>query len=222
VIAVWTRFFPLTLQLQKFIHEEKSIGRVTRVIVDFGLETPLKEQPVGSRVSNLPLGAGVLLDIGVYSLTWASLALNDPSHPEDTDVEVSSALSSNRGIDELATVVLNYPRKLAQAICTASYLAKSDPEFGRIEGEEGSIQIIGRTASKPSSLILRRKGEEAQRFDVGVDGMGFFYEADAVARCIRSGQRECEVMPLRESLRVMRLLDEVRRQNGMRYPQDDE
>jgi hypothetical protein len=46
-----------------------------------------------------------------------------------------------------------------------------------------------------------------------------FYEADACARAIREGRLEAERCPLEESLLVMEVMDEVRRQNGFRYPE---
>jgi hypothetical protein len=46
-----------------------------------------------------------------------------------------------------------------------------------------------------------------------------FYEADACARAIRDGKLEAERCTLAESLLVMEIMDEVRRQNGFRYPE---
>jgi predicted dehydrogenase len=208
--------------LQKLIHEDNSIGLVHRVFADFGLDMPLEKQPEGSRLSDLSLGAGSLLDIGVYSLTWAHLALHDPEDDEE-DVTVAAALTFNDdGVDEIANVILNYTSKDAQAVCTSTYLSKTDPEFCRIEGSKGSIHVLGRTASKPSSLLVKRKGEEMQRYDFAVEGWGFFYEQDAVAKAIKAGQKESEIMTWAESLRVLGVLDEVRRLGGLKYPQDEE
>ena len=214
--AVWTRFFPLALELQRILHTEHAIGRVTRAVIDFGLDMPLDKQPAGSRLVDPALGGGALLDIGIYPLTWASLIFPEEVNGEP---EVASSLTLNKGVDEIASVILRY-KSGAQAVCTASYLHKTDAEFGRIEGTEGSIIISGKAAAKPNSLILKVKGqpEKVIRFDF--EGWGFFYEADAVAKDVKAGKSESDVLPLKETLRMMRLMDKIRQQNGLTYPQD--
>ena len=49
-------------------------------------------------------------------------------------------------------------------------------------------------------------------------GWGMFWEADECARCIRDGKGESEVLGLEESVVIMKVMDEVRRQNGLVYP----
>jgi len=44
------------------------------------------------------------------------------------------------------------------------------------------------------------------------------YEAAEVGRCLRAGALESAVMPLDETLTIMRTLDRVRAQIGLRYP----
>mgnify|MGYP001658458245 CR=1 FL=1 len=72
---MWTRFMPLTVQLLQLIHREKVIRDVHRVFCDFGLVMDLDSLPATSRLKDPALGAGTLLDIGVYSLTWGLLGL---------------------------------------------------------------------------------------------------------------------------------------------------
>jgi len=214
--AVWTRFFPLAFELQRLLHTEHAIGRVTRAAIDFGLDIPLEKQPTESRLVDPALGGGALLDIGIYPLTWASLIFPTNKNGEP---EVVSSMSLNKGVDEITSVILRY-KSGAQALCTASYLHKTDAEFGRIEGTEGSIVICGRAASKPNALILKVKGKPEKLIDFNFEGWGFFYEADAVARDIKAGKIESEVIPLSETLRMMKLMDKIRQQNGLKYPQD--
>lgn len=214
-------------KFQKLIHVDKAIGTPKRAVFDFGLDMPLQNASATSRLCDINLGAGSLLDIGIYTLAWAAMALHrnpsedNPASDEEEPI-VTSSLTLNRGIDEMSTVVLSYPKSQAQAICSSTYLYKSAAEFGRVEGTEGSIHIYGRVASRPNSLVLRRKGKEERVFDFDFHGWGFFYEADAVAKNIRKGEKENETMPLKETLRILTMIDQVRQQNGMKYPQDNE
>ena len=46
------------------------------------------------------------------------------------------------------------------------------------------------------------------------------YEAAEVMRCLRAGKLESDIMPLEESLRIMKTLDEIRKQWGLKYPME--
>jgi hypothetical protein len=48
---------------------------------------------------------------------------------------------------------------------------------------------------------------------------GLWWEADEVARCVRDGRAESQHMPLAESVVMMKVMDEARRQGGLVYPE---
>ena len=48
--------------------------------------------------------------------------------------------------------------------------------------------------------------------------MGWQFQVAEVARCVRAGALESEVMSHSDTLEVMRVLDEARRQLGVVYP----
>ena len=49
-------------------------------------------------------------------------------------------------------------------------------------------------------------------------GRGFFWEADEAGRCVRDGRLESEGLGWEESCVIMGVMDEVRRQGGIKYP----
>ena len=53
-----------------------------------------------------------------------------------------------------------------------------------------------------------------------LEGNGYNYEAAAVMTCLRAGELESKVMPLDESLEIMRTLDRIRAQWGLVYPME--
>lgn len=216
---------------------KKSIGEVQRFFVDFGNKMPLDTLPPDSRLKDPALGAGALLDIGVYALTYASIILGEwkvgKQHPEI--VRVVSSLDIVNGMDEANVVVLEYPSGTATAnktaICTSTFRYRGAEDFARIEGTKGNITIFGVAASVPGGFRVvegSRSGdgepdERSERtFTVEKpDGtMGFFWEADAVAEDIFNSRTENTTMPLDETLRMMKLMDDIRREAGLRYPQD--
>jgi dihydrodiol dehydrogenase / D-xylose 1-dehydrogenase (NADP) len=50
--------------------------------------------------------------------------------------------------------------------------------------------------------------------------MGFYFEANAVAGDVVGRRNENSVVPLQESVRMMKVMDEIRKQGGVVYPQD--
>jgi hypothetical protein len=51
--------------------------------------------------------------------------------------------------------------------------------------------------------------------------MGFYSEADAVAGDVIGGRNETSVVPLQDSVRIMKVMDEIRKQGGVVYSQDE-
>lgn len=237
--AVWTRFFPLFDALREEIIEKESIGEVQRFFMDFGNKMPLDTLPTNSRLKDPTLGAGALLDIGVYTLTYASIIMGDfrvgKQHPQLE--RVTSSLDVVNGMDEANVVVLDYPsagagtNRKKTAICSSTFRYRSAEDFARIEGTNGSIIIFGVAASMPTGFRIvsgpqpgfgeaDTRIERTYLVEKPEGTMGFFWEADAVAADIANGRTENATMPLDESLRMMRLMDQIRRQGGLLYPQD--
>lgn len=218
--AMWTRFYPLVQKVQALVHEDKAIGEVHRVFADFAMPMDIASKPATSRLKSLELGAGTLLDIGIYSLTWALLALEEPVDKQNQQQQpvVLAAQTLSDGVDVATSAVLNYPNG-RQGIMTSSALVKTPPTFCRIEGSQGTICVDGFT-SAPAFFTLTKNGGEPVKYEFERPGRGFYWEADAVAQDIAAGRKESRVMPWAETLRVMLLMDEIRRQGGGRFPQD--
>lgn len=53
------------------------------------------------------------------------------------------------------------------------------------------------------------------------NGAGMRYEADEVRKCIRSGKKRSEHVTHEESLLIARIEDEIRKQMGVKYPEDE-
>jgi predicted dehydrogenase len=231
--AMWTRFFPLVHTLQRLVHEEKAIGDVHRMFCDLGLDMDIASLGPESRLRNRALGAGTLLDICIYSLTWGLLML-DPKQGKEAEkprMVAVQTLSKEDEIDVATSILLLYPSTGRQGILTSTSMAKTPSTFCRIEGTEGYITVEGVSASAPSAFTLYPKAREGtstlesgpstKRYQVEHEGFGMFWEADSVALDITAGKTENAIMPWRETLQVMEMMDEVRRQGGARFPQDD-
>lgn len=231
--AMWLRFIPLVIELQRKLHEEKVIGDIRRVVCDFSMQMDVRDLGLESRLRNPSLGASSLLDIGIYPLSWALLSLDPSLGEQAAKLSVAGLQSLYEGVDVASAFLLHYPSTGRLAVLSCSTEAKTDRSFCRIEGTTGVIKVEGQAASHPVAFsIWRRAGPdvgdaiafdkpvETFRFDHPPGHMGYYYEADAVAVDISEGKLENARMPHAETIRVMKILDEIRRQGGAHFPQE--
>jgi predicted dehydrogenase len=190
------------------------------VFCDFSLDMKIESLGLDSRLKNPALGAGSLLDIGIYSLTWGLLALDPLIGAEAQEPRVIAAQTLADDIDVASSIILQYPAG-AQALLTSSLWSNTDQNFCRIEGTEGEIVVSGPGSSAPEKFVVHLKNERSKEYEFEKPGRGFYFEADAVALDIAAGRSQNAIMPWAETIRVMRILDEVRRQGGAKFPQDE-
>ncbi|KAI1088324.1 NAD(P)-binding protein [Rostrohypoxylon terebratum] len=216
--AMWTRFYPLTQKLLSLLHDEKVIGDIHRVFCDFSLNQDIASLGPESRLKNPALGAGTLLDIGIYSLTWGLLGPDAKTGDDACTPDIVAKQTLDNGIDIATSAILAYPNG-AQAIITSSSLFKTKPVFCTIQGSQGYVEIEGFT-SAPQNFTVYSADGSSKKYEFERPGRGFYWEADAVARDIAAKKTQNSIMPWSETLRVLGILDEIRRQGGARFPQD--
>lgn len=217
--AVWTRFIPAVLEIQRLIHKEKILGRVTRVFSD--LSFPFDKDP-SHRAFAPELGGGALLDIGIYALTWQMLTLYQHPDNERTPPEITSTFLKTplTGVDNSTVIIGNYEKLGAQGIATCSMDAKTHSSYAvLIQGEKGDIRVPPLTMN-PRKFSIELKDQQPHEKEFPIPGHGMFYEADAAARALRDGKKELDLCRLDEdSLVVMKIMDQVREKGGFRYPE---
>lgn len=229
--AMWLRHRPLVAELMKLLFEDKVIGDVFRMSSDFSLLVDIPSLPETSRYKDPKLGAGTLLDTGIYPLTWAILAL-DPNTPHNSEMpQILATQTHLHGVEVTSSVLIQYPSTGRQGLVTSTTMSGyREPVVCRIQGTEGHIDVEGTAPSHPLSFTVFRRKQgtksdkkddfESVKYDYPQIGRGFIYEADNTALDIAAGRKESSIMPWKETLRVMQIMDEIRRQGGTRYPQD--
>ncbi len=210
--AMWNRFLPSMIKLRDLV-KEGAVGEVRMVTADLGFRAEFNPE---GRMLNPHLAGGAFLDVGCYVVSFASMLLG-----EATQVTGLSHLGET-GVDEQSAIVLGYPGgRLAVLICS---VRTATPRNGYIFGTEGWIHLPG-TFAWTEKLELKPAGGKETVFRApikggGGKGSGLAYEAREVMRCLREGLTESPTMPLDESLAIMRTLDELRRQAGLRFPEE--
>ncbi len=203
--AMCTRFMPIVREAKRLI-AEGAIGEVRMMHGDFGMHTDFAPD---HRLLNPALGGGVLLDVGIYPISLASFFLGPI---EDV---AATAMIGKTGVDYQVAVSLRHQNG---GIATASAsLQAVSPLEAIIMGTQGRI-ILHQHAYKGSSLTLMRDDHEPQKIELPFDGNGYQFELAHVMQCLREGRIESDVLPLDETLALMRTLDAIREQIGLKYP----
>ncbi|KAK9466139.1 hypothetical protein V1512DRAFT_239819 [Lipomyces arxii] len=221
--AVWTRFFPLTIAMEKMIHEDQIIGPIRRVFTDLAQITP---KDPSHRLNNPAAGGGALLDLGVYSTTWMlSTCYHHPKNEMEkpTSIKANMIKSEMTGVDESTVVTMTWPKVGILGVSSCSLMVSSPYESViRVQGDKGDM-IVPIHSSRPEKLVVHLYTSkpyeyEEKVFEFPIPGWGLFWEADAVARDIRDGKLENERYSLDESILAMSIFDEARQQNDLVYP----
>jgi predicted dehydrogenase len=205
--AMWSRFTPIQAKVRELV-KSGAIGEVQQVYADFGFRAGFDPK---SRLFDPALGGGALLDVGVYAISFASMILGAPS-----DVTGVATLGQS-GIDENDSISLRYPGGEVAALATS--VRSNTPQAASIVGSAGTIHITP-PFWIPKQLTLSRDGQPDEVIELPYVGNGYNYEALEVAQCVAAGQTESLIMPLDETLAIMKTMDTLRAQWGIKYPME--
>jgi len=203
--AMWNRFHPTVREMTRLL-ANGAIGKPRLMVADFGFRARFDP---GSRLFDIALGGGALLDLGVYPVALASLVFGPPG-----GVATRAHLGPT-GVDERAGIVFTYAGGRMTVLHTS--LRERTPSEAMIFGSEGHLRLHG-PIYRPPALSLSRPGREEERIQPTVEGNAYNFEAVEVMRRMRAGETESSSMTLDESLSIMRTLDAIRAEWGLRYP----
>jgi predicted dehydrogenase len=205
--AMWTRFIPLVVKLRSML-AQNIIGEVRMLQADFSFRAPFNPT---NRLFNPELGGGALLDIGVYPINFASMIFGPPERV------TGMAHMGKSGVDEQNAILMGYSDGRLATLYSSNRI--DSPIEALIMGSKGSIRLH-RFMHHPERMTLSASGSPDKTIHMPIDGYGYGYEAEEVMNCIRSGKIESSIMPLKETLTIVKTMDALREQWGLRYPAD--
>ncbi|MCY3772747.1 MAG: Gfo/Idh/MocA family oxidoreductase [Gemmatimonadetes bacterium] len=206
--AMWTRFLPTIALVRQWLADD-TIGEVRNMMADFGFRA--KFNPEG-RLLNPELGGGALLDIGVYVVSLASMV-----YGKRPDRVAALADIGTTGVDEQTTMAFRYDTGAMAALTCA--VRTSTPGAVSIHGTRGNIHIPSPFYDSYTATLSVEGKEPVTVAPERVEN-GFKYEIEEVGRCLREGLLESSALPLDETLAIMRTLDAVRSEIGLKYPME--
>lgn len=201
--ALWSRFNP-TIKAVKQRCDKGDLGDIKHLYSEFSF---LSEHSDESRLFNLDLAGGALLDVGIYPIFLAYLILGYPD-----EVKVEGKIGPT-GVDVQASMIFKYVDSQASLFCG---LKSHGENLSLISGTKGRFVLPSRWHEAESYI---EKIADAEVVHVlPTLGRGYTYEIEELRRCISAGVVESPMWTHQDSLQLISILDELREQMGLRYP----
>ena len=206
--AIWTRYMPMLKTIREVIGSGV-IGDPKTLTANLGYVIDKVE-----RILSPALAGGALLDVGVYPINFAMMIFGN-----DIEKVRSSCTYTDTGVDRQNTVTLQYGDG-KYAVLNSSMESLSDRK-GIIYGTKG-FAIVENINNFESITVYDASYKKAAEYKRPKQISGYEYVVEASIRAIRAGKIQCEEMPHEEILRVMKLMDSLRKEWGIVYPFEQE
>lgn len=206
--GMWSRFNP-TVRRAKELIDAGAIGEVKHLTADFGFQKPYDPN---TRLYDLGLGGGSILDVGVYPLFLALFILGRPDKIQTT------AHLAPTGADESCGFTLQY-KSGATAQLFSSMVVETRKD-AVINGTKGAI-VIHTPWYKSMGLTVYRTGSPEEKIELPYPGNGFEFQIDEVTRCLDRAAIESELLTHDFMVMKAEVSDEILRQAGVTYPKTD-
>ncbi|GAB6139445.1 Gfo/Idh/MocA family oxidoreductase [Methylosoma difficile] len=241
--AMWMRFMPLIKEVKHRI-ENGEIGDISELHASFAFPVNFD---VNSRFLNLEQGGGSLLDRGVYPISLAYHLLGSPIkvsgdatlNSSGVDTLSSYRLDYQSGAVAYLSSSFNY-RSSNEAFIfgTKGWIHIHEPFF-RPEAISFYSEVASAATIKKALLsgdqqnpVLRKLLKRLQPLSslfsnadkkyMKILGNGYQFEIEEVSRCVFENLQESQIMPLDESLAIVKTMDSLRHQWGVFYPQEQQ
>lgn len=208
--AMWSRFLPHMIRLREII-ANGTIGGVRKVIASHNQNLP---KDPAHRLNDPALGGGALLDLGVYPVSFAIDILGFPE-----TIRASASMTAT-GVDRQTAAIFEYVQG-QQAVLDCE-LDAAGPNRAVVIGTDGWIDIEPTWYNPTPFTVFDALGNVLERFHQPVKGRGMQYQAAELERLTVSGSAAGTILPPAQSVAVMSVMDEIRRQIGLSYPADAE
>lgn len=202
--AFWTRFLPLYEKLHRII-ASKQFGELHHARCDYGFiaKGARRERKLLSE-----LGGGALLDIGIYNLGFLRMVMGDDPEAFSTEVHFNEY-----GTDDFSVLQLRYPGER-----TAHCLQAIGMQIERnaaLYFDRAAIYLPDFQGA--FSMTVKPVEGDSYQVECPPEINGFEYEIREVTRSVKAGKTHSSIFRPKDSIAVLRLMDEIRRHWGMKF-----
>ncbi|CAB4875010.1 MAG: gfo/Idh/MocA family oxidoreductase [Actinobacteria bacterium] len=203
--AMWTRYLPHIATVREILRSG-ILGPIQTVEADHGQR--LADQNI-ARLVDPSLAGGALLDLGIYPISFVHLVLGEP------DAITARAVMTNRGVDAQTSAIFTYENG-AHAVINTTMIART-PCRAVISGLLGRLEIESYFYAPTSMRTVLHDGTITEYPNTYL-GHGLREQAIEMAQVVRAGLLESPLMPWSETISVMKSIDEIRQQIGLKFP----
>lgn len=200
--AIWTRYQPMRQMITDVINSGV-IGKLQMLSANLCYPNIALQ-----RMYDPALAGGALLDLGVYVLNFADMFFGD-----DIKTMSSHCIKYPTGVDIQESITIEYNDGRI-AVLWSSQLAKSDRQ-GIISGTDGFV-IVENVNNPQSYAIYNQDYQLVKKVDCPPQSTGYEYQVDCCIRAINQGKIEPDEMPHADTLRIMRQMDALRKEWGVK------
>ena len=203
--AMWARFLPHYAQVRKII-QSGVLGKIHTIQADHGQRLADQNIP---RLVEPSLAGGALLDLGIYPVSFAHMILGNPSKI------TSSAVLTDKGVDAQTSMIFDYDDG-AQAVLNTTMIEQT-PCRAIVAGLNGWLEI-DRTFYNPASMRVVLNDGTTTEYPSSYVGHGLREQAEVFKQLVTSGQQQSQILNWQDTVDIMKTLDQVRSQIGLKYP----
>ena len=206
--AMWSRFFPAAQELKRRI-DAGELGQLRRVTGDFSFRAPRNYE---DRLFKRELGGGSLLDVGVYPLSLICFYMG--ALPEKVQV---LSTQTETGVDGLCSFQVQFKDgAVGQGF---GGLEVTTDQVMKLYGTEAWVELPNMW--HPTRFTVHRFGKDPEVCEFAPENEGFHHEFEYAAQAILNGQTDQSVIPQAETLRIMEIMDGMRKEMGVAYPNEE-
>lgn len=206
--AMWARFLPHYAKVREIV-ASGVLGPILSIHADHGQR--LADQGI-ARLVDPQLAGGALLDLGIYPISFAHMILGNP-----TSI-TSKAVMTDRGVDAQTSMIFSYDNG-AQAVLTTTMIEQT-PCRALVAGLHGWLEI-DRTFYNPASMRVILNDGSVTEYPSAYVGHGLREQAESFKQIVQSGVVESKVLTWKDTVDIMKSMDTVRSQIGLKYPFED-
>lgn len=206
--AMWARFLPHYAKVREIV-ASGVLGPILSIHADHGQR--LADRGI-ARLVEPQLAGGALLDLGIYPISFAHMILGNP-----TSI-TSTAVMTEQGVDAQTSMIFTYDTG-AQAVLTTTMIEQT-PCRAVVAGLHGWLEI-DRTFYNPASMRVVLNDGSVTEYPSTYTGHGLREQAESFKHIVQSGALESEVLTWKDTVDIMKSMDTVRSQIGLKYPFED-
>ncbi|MBE5762797.1 MAG: Gfo/Idh/MocA family oxidoreductase [Clostridiales bacterium] len=194
--ALWTSFMPSRQYIHHMLYEKKKIGNIQSMTAKFMVPLMHKE-----RVTSRALGGGVLMDIGIYPVSFVFRTLGF-----DYDSYDINNITYKNGVDIKEDLTFNYKNGV-KGICKVDGTTKLTLTV-KIQGDKGTMNIDMVNCPNVITTFNKCKILTSCKITKPKYG-GFEYELIACKKALEDGKLECNEWTHQNSIAFAKIIEDL-------------